>query len=142
MPFPDLKRLRLQLLEGGLAPHFVERAILELQDHYEDIEADALNSGLSASAASALARSSLGSEAVIVAAALSHSELLTWVHRWPRCARSLRAAALCLILPAVPIVYCAQRGASIARWSASVSLAMVATGALLLSMQMILGGLG
>lgn len=142
MSAPDFSRLRLRLLEGGLAPRFVERTIRELQEHSTDIECDALNAGVPASAAAAMARSALGSDAAIAAAALEQRELLTWVHRWPRCARSLRAAAFCMILPAVPVVYCTQRGGSIARWGASVSLAVLATGAWLLIMQMTLAGPG
>jgi hypothetical protein len=65
---------------------------------------------------------------------------MSFAYRWPRCARGLRALALCCVLPAVPLVYCAQRGDSIARWGASVSLAMLATAALLFLMQSMLAG--
>jgi hypothetical protein len=137
MPSPEFKRLRLRLLESGVAPRFVERTILELQEHYSDIELDALNEGLSASAAAARARCALGSETALVAAVCAQPELLCWVHRWPQCARWLRSLAFYALLPAVPVVYCAQRGSSIARWSASVSLATILTSALLFAMQRI-----
>jgi len=138
MPAPELTRLRAMLLEGGVAPCYVERTILELKEHYTDIEIDALNGGCSASAAAARARALLGSDAAIAAAVCAQQDLLCWSRRWPRCARSLHALALCAVLPAVPVIYCAERGGSIARWSASIGLAVLMTGALLFAMQEVL----
>ena len=140
MSHPDFSGLRFRLLEGGLAPRFVERTVLELKDHYVDAEADALNAGCSAEEAAARARDALGSESAIAASALARPELMGFAHRWPRCARGLRAFAWYCVLPAVPVVYCAQRGDSIARWGASVSLAILATAVLLFGMQSVLAG--
>jgi hypothetical protein len=135
MRAPEYKCLRLTLLESGIAPRFVERTILELREHYVDIELDALNSGLSASAAAAHARATLGSEVAIVAAVRARPELLSFAHRWPACARRLRAIAFYALLPAVPIVYCAQRRSAIARWGVSIGVAFVLTGGLLFLLQ-------
>ena len=135
MPAPEFRNLQLTLLAGGVAPRFVERTILELREHYADIELEALNDGLAASDASARARAMLGSEQAIAAAVCARPELMDFAHRWPLCARWLRALAFCAVLPAVPVLYCAQHGSSIARWSASVSLATIVTGAMLLALQ-------
>ena len=39
--------LRRELLRGGVSPLYVERTILELGEHYEDLENDALAAGMS-----------------------------------------------------------------------------------------------
>ena len=140
MPAPELNTLRRKLLDRGVARHFVERTILELREHYTDIELDALNGGFSASAAAAHARAALGSDEAIAAAVAAQPALMTWAHRWPRSARGLRALTFYARLPAVPVAYCAQHGGSIARWGASVSLASVVTGALLLMLEHVLAG--
>jgi len=135
MQAPELDRLRLALLEGGVAPRFVERTILELREHYLDIAAAALDSGRSPDEAGELARAALGSERSIAAAVLAEPALLSFDRRWPRSARWLRAAAFYLVLPAVPVVYCTQHGGTIVRWGASVSLGMMITSALLFLLQ-------
>jgi hypothetical protein len=138
MPAPDLATLRRQLLQGGVAPYYVERAILELREHYADIENEAMAHGLSAPEAAAYARTCLGDDTAIASAACARPELLLWTRRWPRTARSLHALALCVVLPAVPVVYCAHRGGSIMRWGASASLAAAMTAGLLFAMQQLL----
>lgn len=140
MPAPELDALRRRLLDSGVAARFVDRTILELKDHYTDIELDALNDGLSASAAAEHARTCLGSDAAILAAVTAQPALLTWPHRWPRAAHGVRTLAFYALLPAVPFVYCAQHGGLIARWSASVSLASILTGALLFMLQQVVAG--
>ena len=51
----QLDTLRLELLRGGVAPHYVERTILELDEHCEDLERDALAAGFTADAAAGAA---------------------------------------------------------------------------------------
>jgi hypothetical protein len=135
MSKPRFDRLKLALLEGGVAPRYVQRTILELEDHYADIANEAIAAGLSAADAAAEARAALGSEESIARAVIARTELRDWVHRWPRAAHCVKTAVLLVLLPVVPVVYCAHRGPSIVRWSISASLALFATSALLLGMQ-------
>jgi len=138
MSKPRFERLKLALLEGGVASRYVQRTILELQDHYTDIENEAIAAGLSARDAAAQARAALGSNKSIASAVIAHTELRDWTHRWPRAARYARAAVLLVVLPVAPLLYCACRGPSIARWSISASLALLVTGSLLLGMQWVI----
>ncbi len=135
MSKPRFDWLKLALLERGVASRYVQRTVLELQDHYTDIENEAIAAGLSAHDAAAQARAALGSDKTIASVVIAHTELQDWAHRWPRAARYARAAVLLIVLPVVPVLYCAYRGSSIARWSLSASLALLVTGSLLFGMQ-------
>ena len=46
MPDEQFESLRLELLRSGVAPLYVERTILELGEHYADLESAALAAGL------------------------------------------------------------------------------------------------
>lgn len=139
MQAPEFNGLRLKLLDGGVSPRFVERTVLELREHYLDVALAAVEAGMSPADAAGTARAALGSDASIASAVLAEPALLSFERRWPRWARCLRTATFCLVLPAVPVVYCAQHGATIARWGASVSLSMLITSGLLLVLQSLLG---
>jgi hypothetical protein len=138
MPEPESAGLKMRLLSGGVSVSIVRRTLLELQEHYADLEAASLEAGASAKQAAAEARAALGTDASLAAAILARDDLKDWAHRWPRAARYVRGTALVLLLPAVPVVYCACRRASIARWSASVSLGIAITGGLLLALRSLL----
>src|SRR5262245_66268641 len=101
MPSREFDGLRLELLRGGVSPVYVERTILELGEHYEDLERDALGAGLSGDEAAQCARKLLGSEQAIAAAVLGRPELLSWSRRWPTVALCVRSAAAIGILPAL-----------------------------------------
>src|SRR5690606_16062059 len=132
------ERLRLELLNAGIAPAYVERAVRELTDHFEDLEAAAREAGHGPAEAARWAEHALGSEEAIAATLLARPELRTWYERWPRTTLCLRALACVGMLPLVPIAFCFDRGAAIARWGASVALAMLVTASLLLSMNWLL----
>jgi hypothetical protein len=136
MPKPEFRALEEALLAANVAPRYVYRTIQELSEHFEDIESDALACGLSHEESRAVAKSAIGCDAAIVAAAQSRPELQTWPSRWPRSAETLTVITYYLILPIAPLVYCIQHGNTIARWSASASLAALVTGGLLFSMQL------
>src|SRR5262245_17149514 len=110
----QFEALKLELLRGGVAPNYVERTILELSEHCEDLENDALANGLTKSDAARVALAQLGSEQSIAAAVLAQPELLVWTRRWPRTASYLHRAAAIVALPGVPVVYCIDRSAEIA----------------------------
>lgn len=134
MPKPEFAELRDALLRGGVAPVYIRRTLLELDEHYLDLERDGVDAGLSLEHAASRARAELGSERVIAAAVLARLELKDWTYRWPRLACCLRSVVLVALLPAWPVAFCVYRGRLIARWSVSVALAMLVTGSLLLSL--------
>lgn len=138
MPEPRFSELEQQLLTGGVEPRYVQRTMQELRDHYSDIERDWLESGADPEEAARRAQNALGDERTLAAAVLARPELLDWRYAWPRTAACLDSVTLLVVLPAVPVAYCAYRGPLIARWSASVSLAALVTAGLLLGLRSML----
>jgi hypothetical protein len=122
--------LRLELLRGGVSPLYVDRTILELGEHYEDLETDALAAGMSEEDAAQTALTMLGSDQTIAAAVMARPELLSWSRRWPTVALCVRSAATIGALPAIPVLYCV-RSEDFARWSGAVASALVLVGMLL-----------
>jgi len=131
---PQFRHLRRELLRGGITPEFVERTVSELRDHYMDLRHDALARGCSISVAERQAGASLGRETEIADAVLEHAELKHWSARHPVAAACGRSLAAAVVIPVAPFVYCACRGSSIMRWSVSIGLGFVVTGALLRSL--------
>ncbi len=127
----QFENLKLELLRGGVAPVYVERTIVELCDHCDDLERDAREAGLPADAARSLALAQLGNEQAIAAAVLALPALRVWSYRWPLTARCLRSAAVVISLPGLPVIYCIDRGAEIARWCTARGTATLLVGALL-----------
>ena len=127
----QLDTLRLELLRGGVAPHYVERTILELDEHCEDLERDALAAGFTADAAAGAALTRLGNAESIAAAVLARPELRIWSYRWPRAAWCLRSAATVIAIPGRPVIYCIDRSAEIARWATALGTATLLVGTLL-----------
>jgi len=127
----QFESLKLELLRGGVAPNYVERTILELREHCGDLENDALAAGVAKDHAARLALEQLGSEESIAAAVLAQRELLVWTRRWPRTASCLKSAATIVALPGLPVTYCIDRGAEIARWGAALGSTLVLVSALL-----------
>jgi hypothetical protein len=123
MPNEQLESLRLELLGSGVAPLYVERTILELGEHYADLENAALAAGLPAAEAAHVARAALGNERAIAAAVLAHPELLTFSTRWPRVAHCLHSAAAVGAIPGLPILFCLEHRPELARWSVALGLA-------------------
>jgi len=132
MPQPDLVGLERALLAAGVAPRFARRTVEELGDHCADAEADAIAAGYAPAEAARIVRATIGRDADIVAAVSAQAALLQWSRRWPRSARCLTTVSA---LPVAPIVYCAEHGPAIARWSVSASLATLVTAMLLFSLQ-------
>ena len=122
--------LRLELLRGGVSQLYVERTILELGEHYEDLENDARSAGMSEDDAALTALKMLGSEQTIAAAVMARPELMSWSRRWPTVALCVRSAATIGALPALPVLYCV-RSEELVRWSGAVASAVVLVGLLL-----------
>lgn len=123
--------LKLELLRCGVAPLYVERTVLELEEHCEDLERDALAAGFSPEAAARAALARLGNQASIVAAVLARPELRVWSYRWPRAAWCLRSAATVIAIPGRPVIFCIDRGPEIARWATALGTATLLVATLL-----------
>jgi hypothetical protein len=123
--------LRLELLRSGVTPLYVERTILELEEHYCDLENAALAAGFSADESARVAQDALGSERAIAAAILARPELLTFSTRHPRVAQCLQSAVTIGTLPGLPLKFCIEHRPELARWGAAVSLAATLMGSVL-----------
>ena len=115
--------LRLELLRRGVTAVYVERTILELAEHYTDLESAARASGLEADEAARIAQDTLGDERAIVAAILAHPELLSFSTRYPRVAHCLQSAAAIGALPGMPLMFCIAHRPQLARWAAAIGAA-------------------
>jgi hypothetical protein len=131
MPEPQFERLRLELLQRGIARVYVDRTITELAEHYADLESAARAAGQSADEAATTARATLGDERAIVAAISSRRELLAWSVRYPRIAQCLQSAAVIGTVPGLPLMFCIEHRPEIARWSAAFGAAATLVGAIL-----------
>ena len=134
MPELDLRGLRMSLQDGGVPSGYIGRLTTELEDHYSDLEREERATGGDPKAAAANALRRLGRQETIAAAVFTKPELRSWSYRWPWIANLLQPVMLVLLLPAVPVLVCVDRGPAIARWGISISLATVLTGGLLLGM--------
>lgn len=131
---PLFRDVQKELRACSIAPVLISRALSELQEHYDDLYAEALDSGIPASEAALLARSRLGEPHVIASAYRSHAELTSWSSRHPIAAACGRCLATAFVAPVMPVIYCYYHGSDIARWGASVGLAILVTGGLLLGL--------
>lgn len=131
--FVELERL---LRQAGVVNESSQRLVEELQDHYCDLCAAAIENGLDEKRARDRALCAIGAPADIVAVAAQHRDLLSISRRYPLIAGLAHGIAS---MPAMPVAYCAHRRESIARWGASVGLAAMLTAGLLLTLQTMLG---
>lgn len=108
----------------------------ELADHLEDLRLEALANGLSDGEADRQAVSRLGDPRLIAEKILEHTELKTWVYRYPRIARVYLPVAYLLLLPAAPVLVGIRNPAVVARWGAALMLSGAVTAAMLLFMEL------
>jgi hypothetical protein len=126
-----LESLRLELLRSGVNPLYVDRTIVELGEHYADLESAARAAGQSPAEAARSAAAALGHQSELVAAVLARHELLSFSTRWPRVAHCLESAATIGTLPGLPLLYCIEHRPELARWSAAIGGAMALMGSVL-----------
>ena len=131
MPDGRFEALKLELQKGGVAPVYIERTLLELEEHYADLEQDALAAGLSPEEAERGARAALGSERAIAAAVLALPELRDWSARYPRFACCVRSATVIGLIPGMPVMFCIEHRPELTRWAAAVMAAATFIGAIL-----------
>lgn len=127
---------RAHLLECGVSPRQVRRIAAELQDHLEDLQCEARQSGLTADDARTEAERRLGDTRKIAERILEHDELRTWEYRFPRIARIYLPVAYALLLPATPVFAGVANPSLVARWGAALMLGGAVTASLLLGMQL------
>ncbi len=123
--------LRTSLRDDGVSPAYSNRPMLELDDHYADLQREAKDAGRGIDAATNEALGRLGKQEAIASAVLSRPELRSWPYRWPWAVTLLKPIVMLLLLPSMPVYACVNRGPTIARWSLSISLGTVFTCALL-----------
>jgi len=131
MPESRFEALRLTLQKGGVAPVYIERTLLELEDHYTDLEQDALAAGLSQGEAERAAHAALGTQRTIAAAVLARPELREWSVRYPRFAYCVRSATVIGLIPGMPVMFCIEHRPQLARWAAAVTAAATFIGTIL-----------
>ena len=131
MPESRFEALKLELQKGGVAPVYVERTVLELEEHLTDLEQDLLATGLSNEDARRQALAALGDEHAIAAAVLARPELLDWSVRYPRFASCVRSATVIGLIPGMPVMFCIEHRPELARWAAAVMAAATFIGAIL-----------
>lgn len=84
MPDPDFGGIRAALLNAGIAPKYVRRALNELKTHFADLCAEAEEHGLTGDAAATYACEKIGTRDALLAAYLEQRNLRSWGARWPK----------------------------------------------------------
>lgn len=119
--------LRQTLRESGIAPRYVKRMVLELQDHLDDLRREAVNRGCDPFEAHHGALRRIGDQQILARKFLERPELKTWDFRHPRIARIYYPVAYVLLLPLAPVIV---------RWGTALLLSATVTAAMLLAMQL------
>jgi hypothetical protein len=110
----------------------VDRAVAELRDHFDDIESEAADSGLSREAAVTRATERVGAIDAIAREYVGRPEMRCWFYRYPQLARLVLPVAYALMLPALPIHAGIKHAPSMGKWCASLLLGGVVTTSMLL----------
>jgi hypothetical protein len=117
MPRPNFTGLRNELLQSGISPGHVYRAITELDEHFEDLVDAGLADGRKRLAAETHALEALGNLSEVSSAMRQQPELRSWAWRHPRLAMFVYPLACVAALPAVPVIAGVQHASQIARWT-------------------------
>ena len=118
MPNPQFESLRLDLLRSGVAPRYVERTIVELREHYGDLESAALAAGLPVDEAAHLGN-------VLTPSRMSGGLKV-------ESTRDLDVGAEVLgTLPGLPLMFCLEHRPELTRWSVALGLAAALMGGML-----------
>jgi hypothetical protein len=136
MPDGEFTRLEEQLLAAGVVPRNVRRIVDELEDHLEDLRAEAVAIGYTDAEATAFARSRLGDQKDIAQGMLDDGGLKAWIYRYPRLARVYLPVAYLLVLPAAPVFAGLANPGKVVRWGAALMMSAGVTAAMLLGMQL------
>lgn len=130
------EELTARLADTGIAAQHVQRTVEELRDHVDDLENAAIEGGANRHQAAAIAIQQLGPIDEFVNDMASRRELKSWAFRYPRAAVVYYPVACVAMLPAYPFLAGIAHGSSVVRWGASLLVAGVFTGFMLLVMQL------
>ncbi len=136
MPVPDLVALRRTFLAAGTANPFVDRTILELADHFEDLVDAGCADGLKRSDAEQRALATLGELDVLEQAVRRQPALKSWAWNWPRVASVFYPLAWLVALPMLPVAAGVAHAPEIARWAGGIVLAAFVTATMFLVLQL------
>jgi len=136
MPEPNFGQLAQRLLDKGIQPRIVRRAVGELRDHYDDLVIAAQRDGMNEMRARDRAASQLGEPDLIVTAMSAQRALRSWPFRYPRVAVVIYPLACLLLLPAAPVVAGMSHASAVVRWGTSLLIAGIFTASLLLVLQL------
>ena len=128
--------LESRLFASGVSPRYVRRIVQELEDHLDDLRAEALAGGMGEEEAITVSLARLGSQEDIAGRMLSNVELKAWIYRYPRLARLYLPVAYALMLPAAPVFAGIANPGKIMRWGAALMMSAGVTAAMLLCMQL------
>jgi protein TonB len=134
---PKRQELLRRLSDAGITPRCLLRLDAELQDHYVDLQREALAAEKSAVEASAEARLRLGDDDAIATEFLAHTELKLWIYRWPIVLYCLGLIVWSLLVLLSPLQGLLRNRAAVARYSLALCSSVALLCALLLSMQLI-----
>lgn len=128
--------LRSELLESGVAPRHVRRIVAELDDHAEDLRAEAYARGMSNTDAADFATRRIGDQLQIAERILECADLRCWIYRYPRVARVYLPIAYALLLPASPVFAGFANPGIVLRWGAALMLSAGVTAGIMLVLQL------
>jgi hypothetical protein len=117
MPRPNFIELRSELLQSGISPAHVYRALTELDEHFEDLVDARVADGHERIVAETHAIDALGDLGEVSSAMRRQPELRSWAWRHPRLAVLVYPLACVAALPAVPVIAGVQHASQIARWA-------------------------
>ena len=128
--------LRRSLLDSGVAPGHVKRMLMELHDHLDDLQQEAIEKGCDPFQAHDRALRQIGDQRLLARKIIERPELRSWAYRHPKVARIYYPIAYVLLLPAAPVFAGVARPSMVARWSAALMLGATVTAAMFLVMQL------
>jgi hypothetical protein len=131
----DLSHLRSRLLRWGVAPRHVRRTVVELEDHFDDLVEQGMDSGLDRLAALESARTALGDLDDIANAVRAQPELRSWAFRYPRIAAFVYPLTCVALLPAAPVFVGFAHADLIVRWIVCLLLSALITTGMFLFLQ-------
>jgi AcrR family transcriptional regulator len=117
MPRPNFIELRSELLQSGISPAHVYRALTELDEHFEDLVDARVADGHARIVAETHAIDALGDLGEVSRAMRRQPELRSWAWRHPRLAMLFYPLACVAALPAVPVIAGVQHASQIVRWA-------------------------
>lgn len=137
---PCFDTLIQRLNEAGIAPRFVIRLGRELQDHFADLEEEALRAHKSPGEAATEALRRLGNEQTIAREFFSRPELLGWIYRSRWFLSFLRALSWMVIVSRRIMVIVSSTRSALFRVAVASAAAFLLMASLLLGIQAFVSG--